>query len=985
MLNRDFLKRLTFRFARGEGGWMPYYLFYLGDGSSTTGSQIAFSDDRAVEGAGLRNPAQFSAFAKHGQALNASMSDYPVDYGDHLRIARVSNSQANDVTGGVKQSIALQNLYMGYQNDGEGLQYEPRIALSAVALDPEILIDPVASSFNFETVVDMYLDPEVRNGDATPISEAVLRMVRSRMTMGLNGDLEDLKNIIGSDPYTSYTDRAGYSGPRFFVTSSDLDFDPSRPLIRFIGRRVGLEHDYLSSDVDTDLLKVKLFANPIHIPFINPNCVLLAARASMVWYQPVAALIQGGINPVTVISPIYSSNWGRPSFNVRGFVASVDPVTASASTARPKFKHRNVIEIDRSGSVASGSYRVERYACDVIERNLTSHLPMTDDVGKETKYFTDRATYLHNSVDNALTYRMNYSCLQPVAFPAAQEPNDIWLWYVSMDDDYEFWLNKQEIGRANVSQCVSKIPSSPIQMVVANGKVWMLYGSSIRVLTISTGTWNAYRTGVELPSTMLTSIAVDREKHKIWVGHETGLFEFTTSVQPLDVSSLPTVARRVSRQGLQAVNGYLAWNTADFLQHKGGYELIFEHYVVRADTTNGTLFKWTFQDVVAAGLNEENVRIWEQLGRIGLRSNGEVLISHTSREESINRVGLGLSWFKVNADGTLYRKHWCENFSTLNGSASITEPLLRMFSLPMYRIDDFHYATGLVPFLVPGSYGSFNGSDKDESTVILSSNSPYFSHSSQICEFRIDDDTNWLYQHPGHYEFQVDSATGAAEFQYSDIVNYPATKDALVPLESLIVRGPDMEFALFSSCPISYDGAYIMLMCGQQNRSPMGIQLSWNGSSWVHGVAGQRIRSRRLHSDLQPISPYVSVAFDSQGTGHIFNKLKVYRVDVQPGTSASMPNASLYLGDYAVRSENLIVGQDGSAEVSASKLDTFCGVDTEQVKDISCVVSGVPLTLVSSNPGASQFTLSKHGVFGFNISRAGATASVTYNFIQQAV
>lgn len=1002
MLNRDFLKRLVFRFGHGHGGWLPWYNFYTGginpDIGQQNASQLVFADTRPSLDLGHGDPKSFSnTFAPNGAANLPDLHDDVTDAAEHVRFVRSSKSAA-DVSGGVKQALALQNYYMGYASSGsdpEGLQLQTRIPLAAVPLDPDVLVDPVPGPFNNPAVVSMYMDPDLVPGPGTKLTSQVVDILRLRLTHGdLNGSLSWTSARETAFPLNPYLDTLdnNYTTSEFaipFIVSSDLDFDPTRPPLRFIGFQYGDMLSYTPSSVTADLLKLRLSSDPMHEAFLNPNCVMLALHTSRYWYKPVACVLQGGASPVTRISGLYESLWNRPSFNVLGFTPSAAPIAITAA-ARPRIKYKTVVSIDRPGTTARGLYSIERYAGSVIEHTLTNHLPATDSFGNPSRYFTEKATFVHDS-ETTKRYTDTYGCLQPVAFPAGQLPDDPWIWFVSMDDDYKFWLNKQEIGKANAAACVSELDAPPLQLVVASDAVYLLHGSEIRIWKISTGTWTSLKCRAELPDTVLRAIAIDREQNRVWIGHKSGVFELLASgaVSELNVASLPVDAKSVSKLGLVAVNGYVAWSTNSTFSPKGDYERLTASYIVRVTTSTPAVQYWTNDDVCYASTDNSYEYVsGKQIGRVGLRSNGELLIAHMDPWSSASRgfAAVSLSWFKVNQDGTLYRRHWCSKFG-LRGPA-LTFPDINsadehmVYMPPIHRIDDFHYVTGQIPFRYPSpSYP-----EKDIFTFDMTQYGPHLSPEgqSQVNEFRLDEDANWIYLHPCAYTGNNDRYTNMGPQQFSDMVNFPGAQDSLIPPHSLTTRGSEFEFVLYSFCPIRIDGCYALLMAGNQMMLPMGIELDWTGTAWTHRLAGQPRRAKTIHADSQPAGPHFNIAFDVGGAGHVFNKSTCFRVDVQPGTSLPVPESSLYLGEYFVVTENVVPGPDGTAVVSKAGLGMFCGIDTANNSDISARVGVSPLVRVESNPGPGQFSVDRNGTFVFAASLSGTTVNVTYNYVMQA-
>lgn len=1002
MLNRDFLKRLVLRFGHGHGGWLPWYNFYTGgldqDVNQQNASQLVFSDVRPDLALGHGDPKAFSAaFAPNGAADLPDLHDDVPDAAEHVRFIRSSKSAA-DVIGGVKQALALQNYYMGYARSGadpEGLQLKARIPLAAVPLDPDVLVDPVPGPFNNPAVVSLYIDPDLVSGPGTELAKQVTDILQLRLTHGdINGSqswYNTRKTAFPLNPYLDTLDN-NYTASEFaipFIASSDLDFDPSRPPLRFIGFQYGDMLWYTQTAVTADLLKLKLSSDPMHTALLNPNCVMLALHTTRYWYKPVACVLQGGVSPVTRISALYESLWNRPSFNVLGFTPSSAPIAVTAA-ARPRIKYKTVIAIDRPGTTARGLYRIERYAGSVVEHNLTNHLPAVDSFGKPSRYFTEKATFIHDSTSPRYCLD-SYGCLQPVAFPAGQQPDDPWIWFVSMDDDYKFWLNRQEIGKANAAECVSEIDAPPLQLVVTSDSVYLLHGSEIRIWKIGTRTWTSLKCRVELPDTMLRAIAIDREQNRVWVGHKSGAFELlsTGSVSELNVASLPADAKSVSKQGLVAVNGYVAWSTNSTFAPRGDYERLTSSYVVRVTTSTSTVMHWTNDDVCYVGAdNPYEYASGKQLGRVGLRSNGELLIAHTDPWSSGFRslAAVSMSWFKVNQDGTLFRRHWCTKFGLRGPNLAVPDSDRAdehmVYMPPIHRIDDFHYVTGQVPFRYPAS----GYSEKDVFPFDMTQYNPILSPEgqSQINEFRLDEDANWIYLHPCAYNGNNDRYTNMGAQQFSDMVNFPGAQDSLIPPYSLVTRGSEFEFVLYSFCPIRIDGCYALLMAGNQMLLPMGIELDWTGTAWTHRVAGQPARAKTIHADAQPVGPHFNIAFDVGGSGHVFNKSTCFRVDVQPGTSIPVPEASLYLGEYLVATENVSPGPDGAATVSKASLGMFCGIDTENNKDIGAWIGSSPLVRVETNPGPGQFAVEQSGTFRFASALAGTQIRVTYNYIVQA-
>lgn len=987
MINREFMRRLVFRIFHGNGGWQPFYLFYLGDGA-----QLVMSDKQVTANIGLEQSDAFNtAFSPHGNSFATDLGIGGHAEGGVFTFDRMANKnvgnlssigpKAVDVNPGLKQTAVVQNYYMSGVNDEHLQEDRNRIPLIASPIDPAVFLDPMLSFLTSGNDVEFQIDVDTDVRVASQLGDALLaKLLEARLRdggpafYGQNYPNSNDPTVVGDNPYIiSYVNQGTtISGLKLFMTSSNLEVDDESKLMRLVG---SMYSQPVSGPVGSniDLLRLQLFTNVSHDPLINKNCVLLVADTRWKWYLPVLAHLSSSRVKTAGISTIYYAPWMRRSCHVLGFNVDNSPVLTVSSPVRATYSTRTVIAIDRPGPVGTATYFVERYLNEVIEMTLASHLPKVNPDGTVAEYFTKGNFIAYN---NTKYWTEPHWCLQPVAFPSAQQPEDPWLYYVSMDENYDYWFNRQELGKAHVSEALFKIAAPPTQIQIFGGNAWLLFGTAIWRYNVTTGVITKYTTGTELPSVVLTSIAVDREVSKLWVGHQTGVFEFTNAVvSALNLSSIDVKQRKVRPQGLSAVNNFVAW-VNDFELH--GYDA--ESWVCRYDVTNSKLLSW---DYGALCDSRDYSNYSKYRGRsiygVNLRSNGDLIVMHSVNCVETGRSSSGsLTWCEVRADGTIFRRFVCKR--AFPGSHDRGYSYSKLYSSPIHRIDDFHYTSVIFSYTELTSFlNTSAGSNPDNwglSTIWLC-NSMSGMNSSLVNDFRIDEENSAIYMHPMCNDASVFNPRVNANEQET---RFSAHRTP-IPQNSLHVRASDALYAFYSTTPIVLNNAYSLMVCGMQYMNHLGVELSWNGTAWVHGTAGISNKSKKTHTVAASVHPSLSIAFNA---GSSYTGNTVYRVDTFPSTSSARDDLYMYLGDFVTETTNIVMTA-ATMKVPASELPSFYGVDIDRVETLGCSIGPTNLTYVAAPtlPDANQFSMTKDSLI-LHASRIGATASLTYNFVKQA-
>lgn len=998
MLNIEFTKRLVCRIQAGSGGWLPTYMFYLGPvdngsgssqlllnstpltetlrkaGSDALNSAYAANDSRTP----LRNTLLGIGIAKTGRQVSLRR-------GKSLDSSNVDDSwkQPGDSDGGFKHAIVAQNFYNNLSTAPStfdiGLQANAlRVPYIISPLDPPFPIDPLQSVISPTLDLEITVEPEVKLA-SNEAQQMLADYLRQRL-IASDGSYYDVPGYgystkvppVNENPYLfmdPYVSSVSSHIP--YIMSSPLEVDDVSKIMRFmasVGRSI-----VPTPEANVQLLKMRLYptAGPM-----EPNCVALALHSGAQFYRPIVAFLANSYAKVAGISSVYRLTASWPSTNTAAQSEDTTGTIAATSTGvRPTRSLRNVVCIDRPGYVGQATYRMERYSRQLVEMSLTSHLPQVNPDGTTAEYFT-RGAFINPG------YYTPYGnwCLQPVAFPSAQQPEDTWLYYVSMDELYRFWLNRQELGKAHVSEPLSRLDEPPVQMAVRNGLVYLVYRKSIMVYNVSAATLTSYSVTAALGAdAFLTSITVDREKGKIYVGHSAGVFEFTSNaVVPLNVSSISAAQRYVADTKLCAVNGYIAWTT-NYAMDRGADAVsgFVRHRVIDSET-----HYWNYQDLTDMHVISYDHGFKRSIGAVSLRSNGDVVVIYdASRGYYTQNVGPSLLVCSVDANGVLIRKYIMPiafGSITYYQRQSLREADLAQ----LFRVDDFHYVGTLTP--VSSIVGHTSYDYTSNGPIRMSATEAYIDcgHAQsgvkiRVNDFKIDEERAEIRGHRVMHmldELQ-DARPTNPESKYTG--HY-----AGLPPYSCYVRATERPHAYRSQGLVVLDKAYALFICGMQYTSHNGVDLDWDGADWVHGMADTPRRSKLTHATAQPVSPWLNIAF---GGSSYLDGSYCYAVHTYPTRNGSAVNSKvlMYLGLLVPSTYTAALGQAATTIPPASDGQEYCGIEYERGDLMTCSVNGTPLTFSANNdsPDNTQFSVIGN-VLHVNATHVGKTVEFTHYYVK---
>lgn len=900
----------------------------------------------------------------------------------------------------VNHALVLRNAYMGdnasiypvmesdYTTDHD-VQTTQAYPQSITSLDAAVIVDPV--EFEFDPVLDVSLRivPKVLPTSAMTTVEFV-RFLESRMR-DVNDFAYDISNVTSTNspnkfasqdfceyltdnPYASGRALGNYD-PGFSqslyapsclaLRSTDLEvLDPAK-LMRLNGVNYTPDSQYDSTMMtvafNPGLLKFTLTANPGYSSYLNPNGVILTLIGHRChWYTPVVGFLSEDRVLTAGVSAVESGPYIGLSNQAFGFTTdSSGAVTAAADSRAPRTVV-DVLRIDRPGPTGTATYFVERYPRNWIGACLSRHLPRTNPDGSDADYFT-KGTFLQVTPGEGTTTDFEFGH-QMVSFPMAQQPEDVWLYYVSMDEEYRYWLNRQELGTGHVSESLLALEQPPIQMEVHNGSLWMVYASKVVVYNITSKAVVSYNGANNVPS-KLSAIAIDREAGKVYIGHSNGVFDFTTKVVvALPLTSLTAAQAKVATCRLAAVNGYVTWTTA--VAENYGFENV--DYVCRYTVATSALYAWDYKILLRddRDYNGDSNRV--SIYSVGARSNGDLLIMHSDVNASDYDKPC-LMWFGVNADGTVVRK---SELSSIQG-AGTSDPVSAngfRYTVRILRVDDFHYAVYGLP--VPKVQGPTDG--KLGMCVPVYYSAVGFPWTSDV---RIDDAECTIYrylQDKSDY-YRSTQKLAVKEHQYEECV-------AAIPVGQFYIRACDYSHAINSVTTVILDNAYSVFVCGIQVPTSIGIELDWDEANWVHGTAGKAKRARRTHTTSEFVNPWTKVAFTN---GQTFTGLKAYRVKTFPSTSSPIPKVSYYLGDVVPSTRTVVIAGVKTQLPPDVESPLYCGIEYERADMLTCVVNGVTLTYVanSTTPDATHFSMYRNYVY-LDATHIGQTMVLSYSYVK---
>jgi hypothetical protein len=552
-----------------------------------------------------------------------------------------------------------------------------------------------------------------------------------------------------------------------------------------------------------------------------------------------------------------------------------------------------------------------------------------------------------------------------------------------MDELYRFWLNRQELGKAHVSEALVGLDEQPVQVAVRNGIVYLVYRKYIATYNTSTQAFTKTSVTASLGSdAFLTSIAIDYEQGKVYIGHSAGVFDFTSGlVVALNLNSIPQAERFVADTKLSAVNGYVAWTT-NYAMDKGADAVssFARHRVV-----DSTTHSWSYQDLTDMHVISYDHGFKRCIGAVSLRSNGDVVVLYdASRVYYTNNVGPSLLVCSVDANGMLIRKYILPiAFGSMNWYAG--QSLRELDLAQLFRVDDFHYVGTLTPIssiVGHNDFGNENWNSNGPTRVASSEAYIDCSHAQngtkiRVNDFKIDEERAEILGHRlthGLDELQ-DARTTNPESKYTG--HYIG-----LPPYSCYVRAQERPHAYRAQSIVILDKTHALFICGMQYTSHNGVDLDWDGADWVHGTADVPRRSKATHTSAQAVSPWLNIAF---GPGNYLDGAYCYAVHSYPTRNGSAVSSKvlMYLGMLVPATYNGVIGQATTQIPPASEGQEYCGIEYERGDLMSCTVNGTPLTFLanSTSPNSSQFSVIKD-VLHVNAEHIGKTVEFNYFYVK---
>lgn len=1033
MINPILTKMLAWGIPGGSFGVYPMYMNYMSMNSAGGGmGQITLSASQLNGDIRAGNLATLVATFKGGGAptylngttavgFSRSVGGLALDnavrnraHGTPAQSTATGDLHCPGLSASVNHALVLRNAYMGSNSsvypvlesdfttdhDVQTTRAYPQVITD---LDAAVITDPVEFAFNPVLDVSLRLVPKVLPTPPVANTEFV-KFMESRMR-DVNNMSYDISNsqspaypgasaqlnvqafceYLSDNPYLAGQPLGGYypgnsystyTPPSIALRSTDLEVTDPTKLMRLNGVNYTPTgwSDPMSLTTTTynpGLLKFTLAPDSGYSSYLNPNGLLLTLLSSRCrWYSPVIGFLSADRVLTPGVGAIESGPYIGLSNQMFGFSADSSGAMVATADSRAPRTVVDVARIDRPGPTGTATYFVERYHRSLIAACLSRHLPRANPDGSEADYFT-KGTFLQVSPGYTSTTDFEFGH-QMVAFPMAQQPEDTWLYYVSMDEEYNYWLNRQELGTGHVSEALLALELPPIQMEVFNGLLWMAYASKIVVYNISTGVTTTYGSSSGVPS-QITAIAIDREAGKVYVGHVAGVFEFTnTTAVALTLVTISAAQSRVATCRLVAVNGYVSWTTSDAEVY--GYDNV--DWVCRYVVATATVQAWEYREVLRDNRSTDNLSYADyyngasrraSLYAVGLRSNGDMLVMHSEVLASDSDKP-NLIWIGVNTDGTLLRK---SEFPSLQG-CGISDPLSQngyRYTARILRVDDFHYSIYGLPVLkvrsatdntlgmcLPNGYSAAVG----------------FPWTSDV---RIDDAECTIYR---YLQDKSDYYRSSQDIRMT--VHQNEQTVAAIPVGLFYLRACDYPYAINSVALVILDQAYSVFVCGVQVPTSIGVELDWDGSSWVHGTAGTAKRARKTHTSSEFVNPWTKIAFSSGAT---FTGLTAYRVKTFPNTSTPIPTLAYYLGDLVPASVTLTI--TGTKTLIPADIDSpmYCGIEYERPDLLTCVVNGITLTYVAgaATPDATQFSMYRNYLY-LDSSHIGQTLTFSYSYVK---
>ena len=1003
MISTEMTKRMVPHIPYGNCGWMSSYMFYMGGGGNGGGSirHISLRDIKLTKSFLSDSSSDVSsAFSiaipsddidtMHIPGVGRLIDGIEIDNSSKSRTIGALNSLgSNGTTDSVNHTVVIQHCYMnnfatGDDTKVEGApaqQYTPYIISS---LDTSVLVDQV--ELPFSPILDMSVKvvPEVAVGQGPLILPSMANIIESRLRDSAT------KYESGRNP-VRHGNAASTDNPHMIrnnenipdswfmhITSTNLEIDDYRKMMRLVGMLImnigsRLGQYYYNSQ----LLKFTLLKSGIN--YNNNGICVVAFNKVGSWHSPVVGFLSNDRVKVPGVSEISSGPVTAPSCQIYGFNGTTDKILATP-LSRSSRTVVDVIRIDRPGITGKATYFLEKYNRNLIATALTSHLPMTNEDGSKSTYF-ETGTFLTRAGSNIEAQNDFSFCLQPTAFAMAQQPEDTWLYYVSMDDNLRYHLNRQELGKGHISEPLLPLSKPPLQMEVFGGKVWMVHESRIDIYSIDSGILDTYNHSDGLPTAM-RAIAIDREKNKVYIGHTGGIFEFTdTVIIDIQMPMIDSSHKIIQVCGITAVNGYITWIT-NKIENKVSSNKSYPNYIIRHEIATGRTYEWTCASIMnLPKCNPDILYYNSEPGMLAssLRSNGDLILLYSS---NIDHKAPTITLMSVSSDGKIRRKNTRDYFGIYGGYfgddwygghyGSDYRLMCRMF-----RVDDLHYSVLAMPLrllqhTLDGTIGLFYPEESNGNIYCPWTANPF------TADFRIDDADNRIYFYPLPkttlmYSRELSSISNFDEWRFTE----PYSP---IPWASVYVRACDYEYAKYSSTVVILDKGYSLFVCGVQIPTSIGVELSWNGTEWVNGVAGVPNKARVTSSEYNNINEWTAVSFKE---GESFTSHTAYKVRTYPSCSTSYQGVHYYLGDLINDSVTMTIPSTSFNIPKPIDSTLYCGIEYERAELLECIVNGSTLNYSygSESPDSTHFAMYKDTMY-INPEHIGKEMALNFSYVK---
>lgn len=974
MINRDQTPAWLRRFLGGHPGFATDYMMYFG--------AFRFNSEKLDPRLFLEVGGSFpSLFPVRQAQVDPGTPDSKEFY--NKNIAATSSSQ--------KTRITLEGYYTGFFGRKPGLVSSLGIANEYLGwFEPtQDTVSELPFCSNTESSVFVFGAPSNPYGLGSLLS--VEHVMISKLDLGRNYNGSPLAHELLSEVLTndgnnaSNTMRANTFRNKnllvfdFYVTSSNLEWDPNLPPPYRSLCRLGESHNDYS--VQIDYAKRKLHINPCTgNPNPNPNCLMVSFLSTGSMSSVPVYMFRSNTPIPGLVGPLQADRL-QDSFHALGFTASTD-IEFNAD-ARSKINKSYVIVPTSYGTPASGnSYTLEVSVKDLVNSSLLNHLPLRDSDNNPSRYFTEQGTLITEGEYGAET-TLN---IKPIAFPFAQGLDSDYLYFITMDDDLVHHLNVMKLGHVNSAQCVMRVDRVPIQMLVVGTNLYMAHHDSVEVYDILSATTivktATYTAGILLDSPV-RSITYDYEIQKIWVGHEFGVTDLSLQIKyGADVFTNSTaVEMRQQYCCLQASNNILTWvNDRNLTSTFQGLEN--PSYATVFHPTTGFYHHFRNRDVSVSRSGIEGQAsasfqaVYDVCYGIAPRSNGDIVLMYSGSDtgNANMRAGVfrpsivGKNTSENRIDGTVFSETTLQFVAPSNTNRSI-------YFLPMIRVSDHKYVVGYV-------HPRLNDIDAFESTCDTVSLHEENAAAPRYCVFFIDDSLMRISRDPrsrttdnhNNGDYVMSQYQSSPANQYESYQDLALNNNATVFVHNLM-------HALRSYGIIRYKQGWGLMFAGRYMQAACSLCYNWDNLSqtWVLRGIG-KVVGKPMHTGYEALDSNTSVRFNA---GVSYTPSIVYRATCFPSTSTTLSPA-VYGSCAEQFQETITIPVSHSYTVVDATCPDFQCVDSESV---TCVRLGQNLEVITSGlPTPTQVLVVENaGTFVFHSDNEGSSVSLTYVVVRDSV